>query len=357
MSLFSTGTALTALCLSLVSQRSSVVSFKNIALYPISAELSSRPADIITLDEGVKDGTIVITETGNSPGLIRRRPAQNRFTDGRPHPSVVQRFGGPEVNTLWLTNNSGRTLLLVAGEMLLGGQQDRIVQKDGLIPPSKTPVDLAVFCVEHGRWTATSQQFGGLSTGRAKGGFMGGGGAFAAPGGGRNAAVVAKSQQQVWDSVAAQTRKLGNETATGTYRQNYLSEKTRPQLEEYVNALMASFPVQSASGVVVAVNGKLIWMDRFDSARTFAKYWPKLLKSYALEAISEEWGVNQSTPQPTKGDAMRFAFDRKGKASFEGEEGVSKLTKVETDSTVLYELEDLQTKPGILVHANKATKQ
>lgn len=364
MSLFSTGAALIAVCITQQAPRHGVISYKNIALYPITTGLSNIPADIITLDEGIKDGTITITETGNIPGLVRPRPGggggfQNGgagFGGSRPA-QQQQRYGGAQVNTLWLTNTSGKTLLLVAGEMLLGGQQDRIVQKDGLIPPSKAPVDLAVFCVEHGRWTANSTQFGGLATGRAAGaagGFGGGGGAFAAPSGGRGAAVMAKGQTQVWDSVAAQTRKLGNESATGTYRENYLSQKTRPVMDDYVNALMARFPVQEASGVVVAVNGKLIWMDRFDTRRTFAKYWPKLLKSYVLEAAAEQ---DKAFTNPSYGEAMRYAMDRRGRASFEGEEGVSKLTKVESDTTILYELEDLQSNPGIIVHANKATKQ
>jgi len=244
--------------------------------------------------------------------------------------------------------------------MLLGGQQDRIVQKDGLIPPTKAPVDLAVFCVEHGRWTAQTSQFGITTSanGAVVSGGGGGAGGFAAPGGGRGAAVTTKSQGQVWDSVAQQNRKLGTETSTGTYRENYVSPKTRPVLDEYVKDLMGRFPVQNSAGVVVAINGKLIWMDRFDSRETFAKYWPKLLKSYVLEAMSSDYnGSGRPFVIPSYREAMHYANGREGKASFEGEEGLSKLTKVETDTTVLYELEDLQANPGIVVHANKVTKR
>jgi hypothetical protein len=358
MSLIGSGTLLVALCLAQKPPLDDrVVAYRNIALYPIYAGLSSRPADIITLDEGIKQGTIVITETGNTPGLIRSRPSggvsrsqyQGGAGIGGSRPQFRQN-GGAQVNTLWLTNSSGKTLLLVAGEMLLGGQQDRIVQKDGLIPPTKTPVDLAVFCVEHGRWTAQSTQFGGLggAAGRA------GGGAFAAPSGGRAAAVVKASQTEVWSNVATQLHKLGTDNSTGTYRENYVSQKTQPAMEEYVNVLMAHFPVRQAAGVVVAINGKLIWMDRFDTRGTFAKYWPKLLKSYVLEAMSESGPRSRF---PSYREAMSFADSRDGKASFEGEEGVSKLTKVESDLSVLYELEDLQSSPGIMVHANKVAKR
>ena len=60
----------------------------------------------------------------------------------------VQGYGG-DVNRLVIYNRSGRKLLLLAGEMVVGGKQDRIVQKDRIVPPSDHPYDLDVFCVEH----------------------------------------------------------------------------------------------------------------------------------------------------------------------------------------------------------------
>jgi len=358
MSLFVSGTLLVTMCFTAQAPRDDrVVVYRNIALYPIYSGLSNRSADVITLDEGIKQGSIVITETGNAPDMVRPRPGRSGFGGGTSFGSRQaggQRFGGAQVNTLWLTNNSGKTLMLVAGEMLLGGQQDRIVQKDGLIPPSKQPTDLAVFCVEHGRWTAQTTTFGGF---KGAAGGMGGGGAFAAPSGGRGAAVATRSQTEVWDKVATQLKSLGTNNATGTYRENYVSEKTRPVLDEYVHAILPKFPAGEASGVVVAVNGKLIWMDRFDTKQTFAKYWPKLLKSYALEAMADSFEEGRPRRNPTFKEAMHYAQSRDGKANFEGVEGISKLTKVETDNTILYELEDLQTNPGIVVHANKVTKQ
>lgn len=345
------------------SQSGRVIAYRNIALYPIPIGLSRKAANVITLDDGVKAGTIVITESGSAPALVRPRPGNgfrsNGFGGGEQlraeAQSRRQRSYGAQVNTLWLTNTSGKTLLLIAGEMLLGGQQDRIVEKDGLIPPSKEPTDLSVFCVEHGRWTGTTAQFGVKFEGAPTNSFGGGAGGFAAPSGGRGAAVVAKSQGQVWESVAAQNRRLGTESETGTYRKNYISPKTQPMMGEYISALAGKFPVASSAGVVLAVNGRLVWMDRFDTPATFAKYWPKLLKSYVLEALADANGAVGRTP--TYREAMHFATSRDGATTFEGSEGVSKLTKVENDASVLYELEDLQSDPPILVHASKAAKR
>ena len=332
-----------------IAGRQEPIVYKNLAIYPIASGLSGRPANVITLDEGIKDGTVVITESGSQPPLIRNHPPSGGAGFGFPREQQANPYqgGGAQVNTLWLTNTSGKTLLLIAGEMVVGGQQDRIIQKDGLIPSGKQPVDLAVFCVEHGRWTSQTQKFGTAIGGGGRG--MGG---FAAPAV-RGAAVVNQDQGRVWSKVAQQVDALGTTTETGTYRANYVDPKSASRMEEFVQAIDARFPIQNAAGAVVAINGRLVWMDRFDSPQTFRKYWPKLLKSYALEAMA---APTLEAKYPSYASAIRYAESREGKASFEGQEGLSKLTKVESDTTVLYELEDLQSSPGILVHANKVTK-
>ncbi|HYL92347.1 MAG TPA: DUF6569 family protein, partial [Alphaproteobacteria bacterium] len=43
---------------------------------------------------------------------------------------------------------------------------------------------------------------------------------------------------------------------------------------------------QNAVGVVVAVKGHIIWADIFASNALLNKYWPKLLQSYAVEALT-----------------------------------------------------------------------
>jgi hypothetical protein len=64
--------------------------------------------------------------------------------------------GGARVNQLALINNSDRPLLLLAGEIVTGGKQDRVVGRDRIIPAHNEPVALDVFCVEPHRWTGVS---------------------------------------------------------------------------------------------------------------------------------------------------------------------------------------------------------
>ena len=85
-----------------------------------------------------------MTEQGDSHAAV----AQYRRAAG----SVFS--GGAQVNQLVLINRGKRPLLLLAGEVVSGGKQDRIIAKDRIIPIGAKPLPLDVFCVEHSRWTS-----------------------------------------------------------------------------------------------------------------------------------------------------------------------------------------------------------
>ena len=149
------------------------VSYENVTLFPVVAEARTETAGFLTLDEGLTSGEVLVRETGDQ--MLRRT------RDGRPLP-----VAGDEVNRLVLVNRSHRPLLLLAGELVSGGKQDRIIAKDRIVPAGADPLPLDVFCVEHGRWT--------------------GGGQFNASKvivhpSVREQAVVVQKQQSVWDSV------------------------------------------------------------------------------------------------------------------------------------------------------------
>src|SRR5258705_12940070 len=106
-----------------------------------------------------------------------------RSRDGRviPNHSV-----SASVNQLVLINRSRRPLLLLAGELVSGGKQDRVIGKDRIVPVGAPPLPLDVFCVEHGRWTGSSQ-FAAAKT-------------IVHPSV-RESAAVDQAQTKVWDSV------------------------------------------------------------------------------------------------------------------------------------------------------------
>src|SRR5258708_35290831 len=159
----------------------------NLLLFPVvGAGGKSGPGTVfLTLDEGLKNGSVEVTEAGKVRGLVRHR--DNGPTIWNEHP------GGDQVNTLVLVNNSNQPLLLLAGEIVTGGKQDRVIAKDRIVPPGSDPIDLSVFCIEPGRWVESSPVFGASAKGVV--------GSFMVQPTVRQQAMVAKDQQQVWNSV------------------------------------------------------------------------------------------------------------------------------------------------------------
>ncbi len=156
----------------------------DLTLFPVVGGDGKASASdpFLTLDEGLRSGEVEVTEAGSVRGLVRSRG------------TAPAAYRGDQVNTLVLVNHSNRPLLLLAGEIVTGGKQDRIVASDRIVPSDSDPVDLSVFCVEHGRWTESSATFGVTAKSPAK--------SFMVQPEVRQQAMVAKSQQQVWDSVS-----------------------------------------------------------------------------------------------------------------------------------------------------------
>src|SRR5438105_4727572 len=75
----------------------SPISSGTLTIYPVVSSSSHNTASFLTLDEGLRAGTVVITETGQVAGLVRR-PGQRPASPGG------------EVNRLVLLNNSDRPL-------------------------------------------------------------------------------------------------------------------------------------------------------------------------------------------------------------------------------------------------------
>jgi len=262
----------------------------DLTIFPVVSTKVHDTSDFITLDEGIRSGEVVVTEVGNLHSTMRRRP-----------PYQVRPQSGAEVNRLVLVNNSKHPLILLAGEVVTGGKQDRVVGKDRIVPAESDPVDLSVFCVEHGRWTETSAKFDTHASVMLQPSI-------------RMKAMADKDQQKVWDEVgksraqmsaalaAAPTaggggggtayavRELDSTTSYAKAREN---KAVQAQVESIVEPMQKSYESvikqlrnQNAVGVVVAVKGHIVWADMFASSALLAKYWPKLLDSYATEALT-----------------------------------------------------------------------
>jgi len=338
------------------------VSYKNLTLFPIYSRGAAADADAyITLDEGIRAGTVVITERGQlDAATLQRRPVGRGGAAVRQQASM--RSDNASVNELSLTNKSGKKLMLLAGEVIVGGKQDRIVQDDVVIPPVSVPVSLSVFCVEHGRWSQrTSAEAGGggvaaprviapVGVARKSENFYSLG-AVAHPTL-RAAAQDKKQQSEVWKEVGENNARLGTKSGTDTYQQVYASKKVADSVESYVGALRGRLLGPGVVGVVVARNGEVVWADAFASPALFARYWPKLLKSYAVEALAEQ----TSERPPAVDEAVRYLYDRAGTRQQSGSAGVFELVKIENPRHAIFELWDTSLAAPLRLHFNKVRR-
>jgi hypothetical protein len=323
----------------------------NLTVFPVAqAGRSSDTAQFLTLDEGLRSGEVVVTEAGQARGLIRHRAGG---------PPIINPARGAEVNQLVLVNNSKRPLLLLAGEIVTGGKQDRVIGKDRIVPAESDPIDLGVFCVEPGRWVAANgkNEFGSRS-----GGVMG----LVASPAVRGGAMAAKNQQQVWDNVAKSKETMAmtvDATAaaelstTSSYARVMENKAVRDKVaavaepvERSYESVIQQLRDRNAVGVVVAVNGEVIWADIFASTQLLQKYWPKLVRSYATEAvISRAKGAEAS-----RKDAEKFLDDLEGRhETAETEPGVYRQTEITGDGFKVFELKSLLPKTGFAVHVAK----
>ena len=331
----------------------------NLTVFPVVAAKSYPTGEFLTLDEGLRSGEVVVTEAGSVQGLIRR------------HGSPAVRHDGAEVNRLVLVNNSKRPLLLLAGEIVSGGKQDRVIGKDRIVPPESDPIDLSVFCVEPGRWVATTEHFGASEALYGKNSFHGAAPPMAimAQPSVRGKAMADKDQGQVWNEVNKQKAAMTVEVEavaptavaglaqTSSYAQVNENEGVRKQVDSVVRPIEQSYQSlihqlrdRNAVGVVAAVNGRIIWADVFASTDLLNKYWPKLVRSYASEAVV----TRAKEMEVTTKQADAFLADMEGRRQMiESEPGIYRHTEVIGDGFKAFSLTSLLPKTGFEVHVAK----
>ena len=324
------------------------ITYENISLFPVVGG-SQDTSSFLTLEEGLASGEVLVTEQG-AERLIRDR--------GQARPIAVPQYNASaSVNQLVLINRSKRPLLLLAGELVSGGKQDRIIGKDRIVPVGAEPLPLDVFCVEHGRWTGSSSQFVASKT-------------IVHPSV-REQAAVNQKQTDVWAAVAGGTtamvevspeaapslsrnelsETIATEARTQSYEKIYDSRRVGVSVDALVDELQKRFARGTAGlkgervvGVIVAYGGEVAWSDIFASSDLFHHYWSKLLRSYAVEALARPTLRETASVD----DAREFLRRPKGREMQETEAGVYRWREVSEGKLALIELEALQPKPMIL---------
>ena len=258
------------------------------------------------------------------------------------------------VNELSIENLSNEDIYVQAGDIVKGGQQDRMIGVDLIVPGKSGKMPIAAFCVEHGRWSGRGSERAGVFSSSAD---------TVATKEIKLAAKRANSQGAVWENVTVAQEKLSrnvgarvNSTVSESSLQLAVEHsKVRETADSYINAL--SNIVNGGSdviGYVFAINGKVNSADVYGSSSLFKKLWPKLLKANAIEAIAE-LQTEKFAPARPENAKMFLTDSEKAQAK---RKDVSKrvgLVTAEDDENVFFETRD-RAQNDAWVHRNYIKK-
>ncbi len=237
------------------------LSFEQLALYPIWRK-EAAPFSCITLDQAMARGSFHVKEVD-----------------------------GGTVSLLLVINDTAERVFLMDGEELVGARQNRILNLSLLVERS-SQLKVPVSCVEQGRWAFTesrtmrSASLSHPSLRHEK--------AAQVHDNLRARRSFESDQAAVWGNVRQALYQSAAESPTGSLEAAF--EQNRARLDKYTAALGCP---AGAVGVAAVIAGRFVCADMFATAELLASLWPKLVHSFALDAMSAQAGGGKQ-PAPAE---------------------------------------------------------
>jgi hypothetical protein len=241
-------------------------SHENLTVIPLLAAREA-PLEYITLDQALKGKLVEIREINE----------------------------GGSVQNLKVVNRSPSKVLILDGEELVGAKQNRISNASFVIPAESEKV-IPVSCIEEGRWRYSSRSFSSTDS------------MYAALG--RRAKLqdttsvlrvrrdFKSDQAKVWTTVKRYLGMSGTSSTTDSFVDYH--EQRRSDLDSYVSAFKCE---DDQVGLMVKINDQLQGLDTFGKRRIWSAVFPKLIRSYAMDAIV------RSAVEPPSGEAAKMSPD------------------------------------------------
>ena len=350
------------------------ITYETLTVFPVLSWQEAYTADFETLDAALASGEAIVAEQG----------AYMRRSRNGAEPAVMS-SDGAQVNQLVLVNRGKKPLLLLAGEVVSGGKQDRIIGKDRIIPIGAQPLPLDVFCVEHSRWTNGGNTFAAAKTmvhptvreqaavdqdqnkvwAAVRGGSVGSPAAVGSGEGGGTAdgaAMAARERSELSSSLEVTAPRISPQqlssvmasaAPTEGYRSIYQSAAVGPSVENFAlevegrfNRATSGLKGEHVVGVIVAFGGEVAWSDIFASSQLFDAYWSKLLRSYAVEALTRP-ATRETASLAEARDFLRPAL---GHVREETEPGVYRWQERSQGRETEIQLTALDAKPPLTLH-------
>ncbi len=226
------------------------------------------------------------------------------------------------VPELLAVSTADAPVVLVGGEQVIGGLQNRVLNTTILLAPH-VELQIPVTCVEVGRWHDEPDTFeedtaadpaGSAPTRPMRRGFTSDEAAYAklrqmhaktvtqslAVGDGHRA-----DQGAVWGEVSSRISAARLLAPSGAMQALYKAPERARRLKETVEALKRP---DGALGFVALLNGVALGAELFADEALAGAYWDKLARSYAVEALDED-GRATTEKQGAGGGEARLLED------------------------------------------------
>lgn len=297
------------------------VTYKNLQLYPVIAttsffEASKNTGSYATLQQTMQNRLVQIAEQEPQPQTARLLvmqnnypvvPNQNRLLERYEPVFEANTFAATDTNAiyspfdnaildpeivrlsqleaqtdrLFITNLSADTIYLMAGEVIKGGRQDRVIAQNMLLPPNTRFATLPVFCVEKNRWGYHNDKnpcFTDYSC--------------IADANLRKTVQLNAVQEEVWNVVNRTTALQNSQTATQAYtalENNTAFTRLADMYVQYLQPILTGN--KQIVGVLAVTGNRIAGADIFATNALFTNHIANLLRSYAANAI-----INGSAP-------------------------------------------------------------
>lgn len=194
---------------------------------------------------------------------------------------IRERPDRPSVGSVLVENTAGVPLLLLAGQLLEGGMQHRMVARSILLPPGGR-VRQDVVCVEQGRWQGAGRHAvrGRRASARVRDGLRSG-----------------DRQTEVWRRIARYESSFGP-SDTSSYLEH--TDRAEARVRDLVSGLR---PFPGQVGVLIGINGQPITAEIFDSHRMLVRQFDQIVRAAAMDAVG-------LPPAETPGRRARRFMDR-----------------------------------------------
>jgi hypothetical protein len=178
----------------------------------------------------------------------------------------VLEASGAHVSAVQMVNTGKSPVYVMAGEVIRGGRQDRMITDDVIVPPHEQPLMVQVHCVEKDRWSEAAGTFS--YGGRAEYALW-------------SALENGADQESTWSVVAALNANRGA-SATGAY-----VSLGGPEWVTYRHQLRSALSdADQVVGAVVAHNGTLVHAEMFGDPNLAAISRAVALDGYARDAVA-----------------------------------------------------------------------